>query len=134
MAGEDPALGASGSGRDPHTRPEERLSGEIDELLALRRLEANPHARRPSWEEVSRPLVWTGRRLRTRRLDAHIAALAILSVIGCGLLILVLMGGSGDQTPRGQFGAFVATLTPEPTQIAVVQPSETPTTATSATA
>jgi hypothetical protein len=126
---------APGSWQRLPARPEERLPDEIDELLALRQswAKASVPAVRHSWEEITRPLGRARRRGWTRRLDANVVALAILSVIGCALLVFVLMSGGGDRIPRGPYFAFVVTPSPQPTQIAVVQPTTTPTPRATAT-
>jgi hypothetical protein len=131
MADEGSTPGASGPERDlpgnPLALPEERFPSEIEELLAQRHGDANAPARRHSWEDVSRPLGRVRRSGRIRRLDANVVALAVLSMIGCALLVFVLMSGGGDQVPPGQYVAFVATSTPEPTQLSVIQATATPT-------
>ena len=91
----------------------------------------SPTSRR-NWEEVTRPLGRARRRGWTRRLDANVVALAILSVIGCALLVFVFMSGGGDQIPRGPYFAFVAPRSSQSPQISVIQP--TPTQAIQATA
>lgn len=125
MDDEGSPLSAPEPGRNRPARPEERLPSEIDDLLAQRRVEAHARTRR-GWEEVSLPLERVGRRSKSRRLDANVAALAILSVLGCALLVFVLMSGDGDQIPRGPYLAFVASPTPQPTQVSVIQPTATP--------
>jgi len=128
---------APGSGQRLPALPEERLPDEIDELLALRQswAKANVPAVRHSWEEVTRPLGQARRPGWTRRLDANVVALAVLSVIGCALLVFVLMNGGGDRIPRGPYFAIVVTPSSQPpTQIAVVQPTTTPAPRATATA
>jgi hypothetical protein len=120
---------APGQGQYSPARPEERLPDEIDQLLALRQTWAKtkvPTSRR-NWEEVTRPLGRARRRGWTRRLDANVVALAILSVIGSALLVFVFMSGGGDQIPRGPYFAFVVTPSSQPAQILVIQPTTTPT-------
>jgi hypothetical protein len=118
---------APGSWQRLPARPEERLPDEIDQLLALRQTwaKANVPAVRRSWEEITRPLGRARRRGWTRRLDANVVALAILSVIGCALLVFVLMSGGGDQIPRGPYFAFVAPRSSQSPQISVIQPTTT---------
>ncbi len=125
---------APGPRRFPPFSPEERLPDEIDQLLALRQTWAktNVATSRRNWEEVTRPLGRARRRGWTRRLDANVVALAILSVIGCALLVFVFMSGGGDQIPRGPYFAFVAPRSSQSPQISVIQP--TPTQAIQATA
>jgi len=119
---------APGPRRFPPFSPEERLPDEIDQLLALRQTWAktNVATSRRNWEEVTRPLGRARRRGWTRRLDANIVALAILSVIGGALLVFVFMSGGGDQIPRGPYFAFVAPRSSQSPQISVIQPTRTP--------
>ena len=116
-----------GPRRFPPFSPEERLPDEIDQLLALRQTWAktNVPTSRRNWEEVTRPLGRARRRGWTRRLDANIVALAILSVIGCALLVFVFMNGGGDQIPRGPYFAFVAPHSSQSPHISVIQPTTT---------
>ena len=118
---------APGPRRFPPFSPEERLPDEIDQLLALRQTWAktNVATSRRNWEEVTRPLGRARRRGWTRRLDANVVALAILSVIGCALLVFVFMSGGGDQIPRGPYFAFVAPRSSQSPQISVIQPTTT---------
>jgi hypothetical protein len=117
-----------GPRRFPPARPEERLPDEIDQLLALRQTWANANvpASRRSWEEVTRPL-GRSRRGWARRPDINVAALAILSVIGCALLAFVLMNGGGDQIPRGPYFALAVTPSSQPTPVTVILSTATPT-------
>src|SRR4029079_4263875 len=121
--------GATGPRRFPPARPEERLPDEIDQLLALRQTwtKANIPESRRSWEEVTRPLGRT-RRGWTRRPDINVAALTILSVIGCALLACVrISGGVGEQIPRGPYFALAVTPSSQPTPVTVILPTATPT-------
>src|SRR4029079_2069884 len=64
----------------------------------------------------------------TRRPDINVAALTILSVIGCALLAFVLMsGGGGEQIPRGPYFALAVTPSSQPTPGAVILSTATPT-------
>jgi hypothetical protein len=131
MDEEGSPLSAPGSGQRLSARPEERLPDEIDQLLALRQswAKANVPAGRHSWEEVTRPLGQARRRGWTRRLDANVVALAVLSVVGCALLVFVLMSGGGDRIPRGPYFAFVVTPSLQPTPVVVILSTTTPTVA-----
>jgi hypothetical protein len=122
--------------RPPSAKPEERFPREIDELVAERQTlegsDADTRAvRRRTWEEVTLPLGRVGSGGRARRLDFNVAALAVLSLIGCALLVFALM--SGDQTPITPHLLSFATPTPQPTRIAVTQPTETATAQSTAT-
>lgn len=121
---------APGPGRLLPAQPEDRLPDEIDQLLALRQTwaRANVPTSRRSWEEVTRPLGRARRRGWMRRPDINVAALTTLSVVGCALLAFVLMsGGGGDQIPRGPFFALVVTPSSQPTPVAVILSTATPT-------
>src|SRR5690348_14948147 len=108
--------------------PAERFTSEIDELIAerqaLQTVDANAlPARYRVWDDVMVPLAQTGRDAWAQRLDLTVAGLAVVSLIGCAMLLFALM--SGEQTPVPS--RLLSLTTPTSASSAVAQVSSTPT-------
>ena len=110
--------------------PADRFSYEIEELIAERQAlqTIDPNAwtvRRSSWDDMTLVFAQARQEVWAQRLDFTVAGLAIISLIGCALLLFALIGG--EQTPVPSHLLSLTTPTSQSSPNTAVQSVTTPT-------
>src|SRR4029077_13021424 len=110
--------------------PADRFSDEIEEFIAQRQAlqPVDPNAwamRRSAWEDMTVVLTQARQEVWVQRMDFTVAGLAIISLIGCALLLFALMGGEQTSVPSHLLS--MTTQTSQSSPNSVTQSAATPT-------